>query len=51
MFKINYLKLENKKKNSGIKKKIDDTKIEEFIKTLPFELTSDQKTAVREYIE
>ncbi len=50
MFKINYLKLENKKKNSGIKKKIDDTKIEEFIKTLPFELTSDQKTAVRDIL-
>lgn len=46
MFKINYLKLENKKKNSGIKKNIDIGKIEEFIKTLPFELTSDQKTAL-----
>lgn len=50
MFKINYLKLENKKKNSGIKKRIDDTKIKEFIKTLPFELTSDQKTAVRDIL-
>lgn len=50
MFKINYLKLENKKKDSGIKKTIDDSKINQFIKTLPFELTSDQKTAVNDIL-
>lgn len=50
MFKINYLKLENKKKDSGIKKAIDDSKINQFIKTLPFELTSDQKTAVNDIL-
>lgn len=50
MFKINYLKLENKKKDSGIKKVIDDSKINQFIKTLPFELTSDQKTAVNDIL-
>ena len=50
MFKINYLKLENKKKDSGIKKAIDYSKINQFIKTLPFELTSDQKTAVNDIL-
>lgn len=50
MFKINYLKLENKKKDSGIKKAIDNSKINQFIKTLPFELTSDQKTAVNDIL-
>mgnify|MGYP000180390799 FL=1 len=50
MFKINYLKLENKKKDSGIKKAIDDSKINQFIKALPFELTSDQKTAVNDIL-
>ena len=51
MFKINYLKMENKNKNSGIKKEIDTKKIDEFIKTLPFELTVDQKKAVSDIVK
>ena len=51
MFKINYLKMENKNKNSGIKKEIDTKKIDEFIKTLPFELTTDQKKAVSDIVK
>ena len=50
MFKINYLKMENKNKNSGIKKEIDTKKVEDFIKTLPFELTTDQEKAVSDIV-
>lgn len=46
MFKINYLKQENKKKNSGIARKIPREKVATFMKTLPFELTKDQEIAV-----
>ena len=51
MFKINYLKIENKNKNSGIKKEIDTKKVEDFIKTLPFELTTDQEKAVSDIVK
>ena len=51
MFKINYLKMENKNKNSGIKKEIDTKKVEDFIKTLPFELTTDQEKAVSDIVK
>ena len=46
MFKINYLKEENKKANSGIARSIDESKVDEFISHLPYELTKDQNTAV-----
>ena len=50
MFKINYLKHENKKKNTGIKRDIDRNKVTEFIKKLPFKLTGDQQKAVDDII-
>lgn len=51
MFKINYLKLENKKKSNGIKRDIDRNKIDSFINNLPFDLTNDQKQVVDEILE
>jgi len=50
MFKINYLKVENKKKNQGLERQIDKEKLAEFIKSLPFELTNDQRQATEEII-
>ena len=51
MFKINYLKEENKKANSGIEREIDESKVNEFISKLPYELTKDQVTAVNTIIK
>ncbi len=51
MFKINYLKEQNHKEKLGIKRSIDMTKLESFIKKLPFELTDDQKKATKEIID
>ena len=51
MFKINYLKEENKKVNSGIEREIDESKVNEFISHLPYELTKDQVTAVNTIIK
>ena len=51
MFKINYLKEENKKANSGIERDIDESKVNEFISHLPYELTKDQVTAVNTIIK
>ena len=50
MFKINYLKKENKKKNSGLVRTIDKNKLDKFIKKIPFKLTTDQLKAVDEII-
>ena len=50
MFKINYLKLQNKKEKNGLKREIDRSKLEEFIKKIPFELTNDQKNAIDEIV-
>ncbi|MBO5138923.1 MAG: ATP-dependent DNA helicase RecG [Bacilli bacterium] len=50
MFKINYLKRQNKKNDSGIKRDISISIIDKFIETLPFELTGDQRKAVDEII-
>ena len=51
MFKINYLKEENKKVNSGIERDIDESKVNDFISHLPYELTKDQNTAVNTIIK
>ena len=50
MFKINYLKQQNKKEKNGLERVIDRDKIDKFIKSIPFELTSDQVKAVDEII-
>ena len=50
MLKINYLKMENKKNNQGLERKIDKNKLDKFIKKIPFSLTNDQKTAVDDII-
>ena len=50
MFKINYLKLQNKKEKNGLKREIDRSKLEDFIKKIPFELTNDQKFAIDEIV-
>ena len=50
MFKINYLKEQNKKEKNGLERKIDRSKLDEFIKNIPFELTSDQLKAVEEIV-
>ena len=50
MFKINYLKQMNKKKNNGLCRDIDKNKLNEFIKSIPFKLTGDQKNALDEII-
>ena len=50
MFKINYLKLQNKKDKTGLKREIDKDKLNEFIKKIPFELTNDQKLAIDEIV-
>lgn len=50
MFKINYLKQQNKKEKSGLERNIDRKKLDKFIKSIPFELTNDQKNAVEEII-
>ena len=51
MFKINFLKLENKKNNKGLSREIDTKKLDKFIKKIPFKLTGDQQKAVDEILE
>ena len=51
MFKINYLKVQNKKKNNGLVREIDQKKIDAFIKGLPYKLTGDQMNAINEIID
>lgn len=48
MLKINYLKSKNKTEGNGLSRKVDFKKVNDFIKTLPFELTSDQIKAVED---
>ena len=51
MFKINYLRRENKSKKNGIERNIDKKDIDKFISTLPFELTGDQNKVIDEILE
>ena len=50
MFKINYLKQMNKKKNNGLFRTIDREKLNKFIKKIPFTLTNDQNKAIEEIV-
>lgn len=50
MFKINYLKLQNKKEKNGLNREIDREELDKFFKNIPFELTLDQKKAIDEII-
>ena len=49
MVKINHLKEVNKKEN-GLYRNISDSDIEDFYKKLSFELTNDQKNAIKEIV-
>ena len=51
MAKINYLKLKNKDSLNGVKKEFDKEKLDKVIKSLPYELTIDQKTVLNEILE
>ncbi len=51
MSKINYLKLKNKKVNNGQEKIIDLKKLEDLIGTLPYQLTADQRTVLKEILD
>ena len=51
MFKINYLKIQNKREKNGLERKIDKTKMEAFIKKIPFELTADQNQAMEDILK
>ena len=48
MFKINYLKEMNKESKIGYLRNVDPEDVNEFIRSLPFELTADQDTAIEE---
>ena len=50
MFKINYLKQQNKKEKTGLGRDINRKKLETFVEKLPFTLTNDQKNAIEEII-
>ena len=49
LLKINYLKEKNSS-SSAIQREIDHSKLDKFIKSLPYELTLDQKTSVDEIV-
>lgn len=51
MFKINYLKQQNKKEKNGLHRVIPMDKIHSFIKELPFALTDDQNQAIDEILQ
>ena len=50
MFKINYLKYQNKKERTGLTRNIDRSLIDKFIETIPFQLTNDQLKAVDDLV-
>ncbi len=51
MTKINYLKIKNRKLKDGLEKEIDEEKLNNFIKTLPFELTKDQLDVTKDILK
>ncbi len=50
MFKINYLKQQNKKEKNGLVRVIDRDKLNKFIEKIPFKLTNDQLLAIDEIL-
>ena len=50
MFKINYLKQQNKKEKNGLVRVIDRDKLNKFIEKIPFKLTNDQNIAIEEIL-
>ena len=50
LLKINYLKEKINNDESAIKREIDHEKLSKFIKTLPYELTIDQKSSLDEIL-
>jgi len=51
LLKINYLKNKIDNNQDAIKRNIDMNKIDKFISKFPYELTSDQKTSVKEILD
>ena len=51
MFKINYLKQQNKKEKNGLNREIDRDKLNKFIEKIPFKLTNDQMVALNEIVD
>ena len=51
LFKINYLKLINSNSSNKVKKVINIDKVNNFISSLPFDLTSDQISSVEEIVD
>ena len=51
MFKINYLKQQNKKEKNGLNRVIDRDKLNKFIEKIPFKLTNDQVVALNEILD
>lgn len=50
MFKINYLKQQNKKQKNGLVREIDREKLNKFMEKIPFKLTNDQNIAIEEIL-
>lgn len=48
MFKVNYLQYEYTLDSNGLERHVDDSKITKFINNLPFKLTVDQISAVKD---
>ena len=48
MFKINYMKEMNKENKTGYVRNVDPEEVNDFIRSLPFELTSDQNKVVED---
>lgn len=51
MMKINHLKTKHKDEDNGIKKEYDEEKLNDLIKSLPYELTSDQNKVLNEILK
>ena len=51
MFKINYLRLEKEKSEQGINRQGNKKDLDKIIKSLAYELTSDQQKVLNEIIE